>query len=344
VSVTPYAATVNGSTISRSELDSAMRAIAANPGYTCLIESSSNNSQPIAGAGQDTFSTGFAAKVLTELIEGRVAAQEVARLGLPVGAYTAKFAREQAAADLSPPSSSSSTPSTCTESGATVLEAFSPSYRSTYLSLQLDQDILGGYLSGARLTAAGLARYARTHPRLAHLDCTSAILVSGRSLAEKIEAELARGVPFASLARRYTIDTATARAGGALGCIAPSELAGDLGGVISRLAVGVVSPPISFSGDYAIFLVTARRPEGASQLAAQILSTAGPKVTTFVNRLLDRARVAVDPSYGSWSTKKGAIGVQPPVAPASRFAPAPRAVQGVAPAAGASSSGGSGAG
>lgn len=321
-----------------------MRAIAANRGYTCLIESSSSNSQPIVGAGQDTFDTGFAAKVLTELIEGRVAAQAVARLGLPVGAYTAKFAREQAEADLSPPSSSSSAPSTCTESGVTVLEAFSPSYRSTYLSLQLDQDILGGYLSGARLTAVGLARYARTHPRLAHLDCTSAILVSGKSLAEKIESELARGVSFASLARRYTIDTATASTGGALGCIAPSELAGDLGGVISRLGVGVVSPPVSFSGDYAIFLVTGRRPEGPSQLTAEILSTAGSKVTAFVNRLLGRATVEVDPSYGSWSEKRGAIGVRPPGAPASRFEPAPAAVQGVAPAAGAPSSGSSGAG
>jgi len=81
VRFSPYAAVVNGTEISQTQLHSAILAIMANSSYKCAIESSGTTH--FTGAGQGTYNSTFTAEVLSILIQDKVVGQYVSKLKLP---------------------------------------------------------------------------------------------------------------------------------------------------------------------------------------------------------------------------------------------------------------------
>jgi hypothetical protein len=322
VQLAPTAASVNGTTISRSQLDGALQAIGQDKGYRCLIELSAYGGQRIDGAGQDTYDAGFTADVLTQLIEAKTLSEYVARLHLGEGSFVPALAREQAAAGLSPPSSSDGESSSCTDSGDEVLDAFSPGYRAIYVGFQADEDALAAHLAGASLSVKGLSSYAEAHRSTTTLDCTSAILVAHRALAEHLRAEvISHKASFAALAKADSLDTSSAADGGALGCLLPSELPAALGKVVAALPLGRVSVPAEYEGNYAIFVVSSHAEESPAQLASQLVTAESSKVTATITALLSHAKVTVSATYGHWAKTSNGFEVVAPGAPPARFVP-----------------------
>ena len=77
----PYAARVNGGTISQGDLNNELTAIRSDPAYLNQIQSQSQ----VIGAGQDSFDSSFVAQVLNRQIVFELVHQEAARRGIGVG-------------------------------------------------------------------------------------------------------------------------------------------------------------------------------------------------------------------------------------------------------------------
>ena len=235
VSLTPYAAIVNGSVISQTQLRSALSAIANNASYKCAIES--NGTTHVAGAGQGTYNSTFSAQVLSILVQDEAVRQYVASRALPEPSAVTPIALAQLEAATAPPS-------TCPGSGQSVVAAFVPSYRSVLVKFQVDEDALSARLAGASLT--DLSSYVAAHRNVMSLACVSVIEVATEATAKSLRSRLLGGASFSSLAKADSTDSTTAADGGAIGCVPDSEFTAPLDVLIAGLKVGVVSSPISF--------------------------------------------------------------------------------------------------
>jgi len=322
VSATPDAARVGGTTISASTLTDAMRSIARDPGYRCEVLSAS--SIAIEGAGGSTYSSSYAADVLTQLVQYQAVHDAVVRLGLPESPLARQLAEQQLPQAFAPSSGS-----TCATTGAQVLGAFSPSYRSRIVQFEEDQLVLLAHAAGVALTRAGIAGYESRHAGSSTLSCTSVIEVSSQSAAVAARQRIAAGASFASIARGESID-ASASKGGSLGCVFPSFFASPLDTVIAGLAVGSVSPPVPFGTNYLLLLVTSRPLASLVQVAGVVVSSQQAKFAAMLAAATARASISVDPSYGTWTLSATGGHVAPPSGPPDALLPDPVAVTPVA--------------
>jgi len=312
VRFSPYAAVVNGSEISQTQLRAALSAVMNNAGYKCSIASSGTTQ--IAGAGEGTYNATFGATVLSILIQDKVVRQEVARLGLPepTGMDPVALAQIQA---VSTPASG------CPGSGASVLAAFPASYRKLLVRFQLDEDALSARLAGTTLNPGPLGAYVARHKTEMMLACISVIEVGAKATALSLRSQILGGASFAVLARAHSIDSTTSSQGGVLGCIPDAEFTAPLNKVIAGLTVGRVSSPISFSSDWLLLLVSRREPETSQQLIPSLVTQEQSALNTYFPRLLGSAKVEVDPQYGTWITKGSLARVQANAGPPADVVP-----------------------
>lgn len=97
------------------------------------------------------------------------------------------------------------------------------------------------------------------------------IVVSSQSEAQSILQQLQAGVPFATLARRDSLDTSTASSGGSLGTLSEAELTAPFGKAAFAAKPGVPFGPVHDQDGWEIGLVTAVVP-GHSTTFAQARS------------------------------------------------------------------------
>jgi len=295
--LTPYAARVGPATISTSTLDDALTTIANNTGYRCEIlgGASGGSTLAIEGKGSGTYSTTFAADVLTQLVEYASAQVEVAKLGL----HVTKFAETVAAAEtklLFAPTSSTG----CAGSAASILSHFSASYLAEVQSFEVDDEVLSAHLAGATLTQAGIEAYGKAHPSVGSLACTSVIEVASKAEATTAESEIAKGESFATVAKQSSSDSSASN-GGALGCVFPGQFTSPLNTVVASLPVGQVSAPVSFSSGYLILLVTSRPTAPASQIADELVAAQSTAFTKLITSAVEAHEVSIDGAYGTWA-------------------------------------------
>jgi foldase protein PrsA len=86
------------------------------------------------------------------------------------------------------------------------------------------------------------------------------ITLPGRPLAEKVGAEIAKGMPFTSAARRFSMDTTTRYAGGLLGWISLPTLPREVRAAIAGLSQGEVTRPVRTFGRWHLYKLFRRRP------------------------------------------------------------------------------------
>jgi hypothetical protein len=312
VGFSPYAAVVNGSVISQSQLSEALSTVVNNAGYKCTIASSGLTS--IAGAGEGTYSATFGATVLSILIQDRVAHQEVERLGLAEPSALEPAALAQLQAAYTPASG-------CPGSGASVLAAFSPYYRELLVRFQLDEDALSAHLAGTTLEPGPLGTYVAHHKNAMMMACVSVIETGTKATALSLRSEILGGASFAVVAKAHSVDSTTAPGGGVIGCIPDEDFNAPLNKVIAGLTVGRVSSPVAFSSSWLLLLVSQRKPETSQQLIPSLVTQEVSALNTLIPRLLGSAKVEVDPQYGTWNTKGTLARVEANVGPPAGIVP-----------------------
>lgn len=314
------AAQVNGQAISSSQLTSTLGDIANDANYTCVL-SSATGGLTTKGAGASTYAAPFAAQILTTLVEEKALAATLAARRLQVGPFARKVSTAALQSQLTPPQGS-----TCSVSGAAVLAGLPAQYRGFLVRLQAEQAVLLTDAAGVQLSAAGMARYAAAHPAESSLECVSAIETTSKSLATSLAAQVRNGASFATLAKQHSIDATSAPAGGALGCVLPSQINSSLGATVSALQPGQVSAPLAFGSDWVIFQLTSRKPAPATEVAAVVLQSVAAKDTALIASALRHVRVHVDPTYGRWAKVSGVWQVVPPTGPPAGLLANPAAV------------------
>lgn len=319
------AAHVNGTTITEQHLDSTLTAIRKNSDYTCVL-SSATGGLVTAGAGKGTYATAFASSILTTLVEERALAKAVADQHLVLGGFARTVSVQALQAQLAPPQGSS-----CTASGSAVLSSLPSSYRNFLVDLQAEQAVLLANGAGVALTKAGMAAYAKAHPKATSLECVSAIEVSSKAEATSLATQVRAGASFATLAKKHSLDQASAASGGALGCVLPSQIASSLGKTVAALGPGQVSAPVPFGSSYVIFQLTARKPAPPAEVANAVLQSQASKDTAIITAALQKVHVRVEPRYGSWKKVSGVWQVVPPKGPPSTLLANPAAVTPSAP-------------
>jgi hypothetical protein len=311
VSLTPYAARVGSRTITSGDLNSTLHTIASNAALRCDIAASSG---AIEGRGSDTYDASFAASKLAFLIDDSLLRGAVTKFGLTATPFTNSIATDQLEAALTPASGGS-----CTGTGPQIFSSIPVSFRNVLLRNQLNEDLLAAHFVGSPLTTAGLAAYGAAHQAETALRCVSAILVSSSATATSLHTALVGGADFASLAKANSLDTSSAPSGGALGCHATSDFASPLNTDIANLAVGAISPVVSFSGSFVILKVTSLQAADSSEIAAALIAAGEAQESAYINRLGGSTSISVDPVYGRWQKSSGTWTVTPPNGPANNL-------------------------
>ena len=297
-----WAAKVDGAEISSADLMADLRATQDNPQFQELLAQGQSTSD-IAPAERGTSSASLTAVLLSQRIVTQVAAREAQKLGVKV---------EPASDELRARVEES-------WGGTAVFNGFDEEFQNAQLRSSAIQSALVDAIAPPEPTAADIAQYVSEHADELAAEapvCARHILVDSKSDAEAIMAELAAGADFAQIAQTRSTDTGSGAQGGDLGCSAPSSYVEAFANAVAAAPVGQVVGPVETEFGFHVILVTERQTlsqADAEQLAAQALSSDTSSVLDqWFADVLDRAEIAVNPRFGSWSVRDGAYTVVPP--------------------------------
>ena len=319
-SVSPYAAKVDNKSISQDDLETELRSIAANGPYLKLVESR----QQVKGSGAGTFDAAFTALALTRQIYYQLIGTELTSRKLTVSPEDLAAARATVIEQIQ---------------GEDVFKDFPKSYQDELVRRQAQLDLLTLSLNGLTGSTEEAARtyYDGHKPEFAS-SCVSHILVPDQAKADDVRARIAAGQDFAAVARAESQDTASAQKGGELGC----EITEETGFVpefmlaVSTQPVGEVGAPVKTQFGYHVIKVTSRQTppfDDVKDQARQRLAESGQaKLLTWLQETIAKAKIEINPKYGTFNKEGSSPGVVPPARPAdatsttvSPFGPAPGA-------------------
>ncbi|HVF14444.1 MAG TPA: peptidylprolyl isomerase [Acidimicrobiales bacterium] len=298
-SVSPYAARVDGQRISEDTLVEELRSIAANEDYLQLVE----ERQPVRGTGQGTFDSAFTALALTRQIYYTLIATELQRRKLSVGESDLAAARALVIQQLS---------------GEEVFDKFPVSYQDELVRRQAELDLLSVSVNELGPPDQAARTYYDNNQNDFAQACVSHILVADEAKANEINGKLAAGEDFGALATAESIDTESKPRGGDLGCdITPdTTFVPEFLNAVFTLPVGQVGGPMRTQFGYHLIKVTKREVAPYEQVAdrarAKITDAGQEKVLTVLQEAVQKARIEVNPKYGSFRKTGGSPGVVPP--------------------------------
>ncbi|HLG92160.1 MAG TPA: peptidyl-prolyl cis-trans isomerase [Acidimicrobiales bacterium] len=309
----PYAAVADRQAVGQSELNDQLTSLASNPDFV-----RTEGAKQIFCQGEGTYCSAFAASVLSNLIYLAELRQEAAHLGVRINSADRQLAAQQTVAALAANAQSPQQASSLVR----TFQRLPASYRQVLVDVRALRTAVEAKLAGVDLSAAAIRRYYRSHLPSFSLTCVSQIQTDTAQAAQAVEAQLARGADFASLARSVSTDPGSAASGGALGCAGSAELAQTIPAfreALAPLAPGQWSQPLQLQGSWHIFKVTSRSPQPLSQVSDQvvqaILQPASNRLQAAFARFVASWHVTVNPQYGTWSTAGGQPEVVPPQAP-----------------------------
>ena len=326
--IRPAAATVNGRDISQDELAEELGAIQGNADYMAAVEQDT----PIRGKGNGTLDLAFVARVLTRQVFLRLIQDELRRLKLDVTPTDMAAARSATIQSVG---------------GDKVFAKFPKPYQDTLVRRTAEVEKLRGHLSGVKVDDdAAVKRIYDENPGRFAQTCVSHILfaVVGaggqldqaataaqaerlRAEAEAVRAALAAGADFAALAKEHSQDTDNRDRGGDLGCGPAGRFVPEFETPMDALAMGEVSQPVQTPFGWHLIKVTGRPvqtlEEAAPQIRGSLQGEGEQRFSAFLQEAVAKAKVSVNPRYGSFSTEGSSAGVVPPVAPTTTEAGAP---------------------
>ncbi len=325
VFVPTNAATVNGTTVSQSQLNSDVSAIAGSAEYQCYLNSedylASNGASelpPVTGAGKGqnpgddpTATSAFVATYLDTEIGHQLVLQLAARRGITVTQAELDAARASLSAQISSVMSQVSQTAqgqnpkfSCGSplaplTGTKVLDSLPESFVDQQVHFVATASVLQEDLGGGSSDADLLAYYDR-HRAEFDTACFTGAAYSSQSAASAAAASVRSGTPFAQVA-------ASATQHGTIPCGVLAEVAGELGasaGSLNGLTAGKVSDPIDVQGNYLLLQLLSRTPtsfDKAKPVVTQVVENAGSQVAQAAITAAERhASVEVNPRYGTW--------------------------------------------
>jgi parvulin-like peptidyl-prolyl isomerase len=301
------AATVNGDEIGAQHVQDELEIMRSNPQYRQAVEQ--QYQVKLAGTGTGTFSSAFTAQVLSLQIYYRLFEQEMDRLGIAPSGSQERDSLANVRQQLK------------TLKGK--------KFPASYVKQLGHQDALVGKLQAEAATGKigkdFLAKNAEDFEQV----CVAHILVSTQSrsdaeakkIADGLEAQLAAGADFATLAKANSDDPGSKEAGGDLGCNGRGAFVAEFEQAMFSQPVGKVGRPVKTQFGYHLIFVKSRQKPSAADLGDQL----GQKA--FDAFLLDltcgaKTKVSINPRFGRWDrsackAKQGLPRVTPPKAPAS---------------------------
>ncbi|MEY2399311.1 MAG: peptidyl-prolyl cis-trans isomerase [Actinomycetota bacterium] len=302
-SATPYAAKVNGVTLTRSGLDNELNAIRGNKKYLAALE----QQVTVKGTGADTFDAQFVAQVLNRRIYLELIHQEVVRRKLKITAADLAAAREQLVSSIGDPA---------------VIDAFPKAYYNEIRRTTAEVTALQNAL--ADTGDANLRKYYDEHRDNFEKACAAHILVDTKAEADSIEKDLAKAADkkatFAEIAKAKSKDTGSGANGGDLGCASPSGYVQEFKDAVRAQKIGEIGPPVKTQFGYHIIRVDSRDPappfeQVKEQVKAAITDTQQGPFTDFLDKAGSSAKIEVNPRYGKFDKSGQSPHVVPPKSP-----------------------------
>ena len=307
-SVAPYAAKVDGKSISENQLEEEMRAIAANEAYLRSVESRIQ----VRGSGAGTFDAAFTGQILGRQIQYVLVDRELDRRDLKVSAADRDAAREVVSLQAG---------------GEEILNGFPEKYRDTLIERAAKVDVLTVSLAGQAATEEAARTYYEANKNEFTEACVSHILVSSRERADQLRARITGGEDFAAVARTDSLDSQTASRGGDLGCDITAETfdAPPFTAAMMSQPVGQVGDVVQTQAGFHLLLVRSRTvpplEKAGARAREKVVMASRAKLQEWINTAVAEAKIEVNPKYGTFDTTT--LAVVPPAAPTTTVAQQP---------------------
>lgn len=316
-SVRPYAAKVkvNGKTtvVATADLDAELNAIRGNKAYFAAIKSSATQQGgQVEGVGSNTFDAAFVAQILNRRVLVALVRRAIDDNHLKITAGDRSASRTSLVQQFTQTDANGSP-----AKDGSLFTKFDRSYQDDLVESNAAVTVLRDWLS-TRASEASVRKYYNEHAKEFEETCVRHVLVKEKSTADDVHTKLVSGQDFVAIAKAVSTDPSAAQ-GGDLGCLTTAEstsLDPAFLAAMSKLAPGEFSVPVQTQFGWHVIQVTKRQPRALdSALQQQIAGTLGD-ISTFVRDLITKAKVTVNPRYGSFD-KKDFAGVVPPKAPAT---------------------------
>jgi len=311
------ALTVNGVTLTNDEFTSWLSALTSAKAVGATFDST------VKG----TYSTNLTTALLNQQVEFAVVQSELQRRHITVSSSDLASAETTAAQNLAGSSGDAATGKALLDklgsfkkayvrfiAGQTALEkAYAREQGSTEALRKLYEQNQKAFQDQACVTVLEVLATTATDASGSPLTPTSAQMAAARAKTQQIRDGITSDADFVKAAAQMAAQEGSTN-GGDLGCAAKGAYASQvpaLDQAIWSLPVGEVSQPISVKDGYLLVRVSARGDLSFEQVKSQLQEAAAQKSVTdyqaWLARAIRRADVAVDPLWGSWNPKTGAV-------------------------------------
>ncbi len=293
------AATVNGSAITRGDLERELRDIAANDKYLKYIESQVQ----IRKSG--VFDASFTASVLSRQIIYELVDEDLEERKITLTKADLDAARASAVSRVG---------------GEDIFNAFNKAYQDTLVRRSAQVTVLSFALLGQGPPDEAAKAYYEVNKDDFAQVCVSHILVRTEDDANRAKGRLDAGEDFGAVAREVSTDTGSKDQGGELGCYGrDNQLVPEFSTAMFSQPVGQVGAPVQSQFGYHIIKVTSHEVPPYDRVAAQVrdaaAASAQDKLTEWVDGVITKAKISVNPKYGHFEKRGPESRVIPPQAP-----------------------------
>ena len=293
------AATVDGSTISRGDLEGELRDIASNDKYLKYIESQVQ----IRKSG--VFDANFTASVLSRQIIYELVDRDLKSRKITLSQADLDAARSSAITRVG---------------GEDIFNSFPKDYQDTLVRRSAQVTVLSFALLDQGAPDEAAKTYYEAHKDDFAQVCASHILVKTQEEADRAKARLDGGEDFGAVAKEVSTDTGSKDQGGQLGCFGrDNQLVPEFTTAMFSQPVGQVGAPVQSQFGYHLIKVTSHEVQPyervAGQARDQAAASAQDKLTEWVDGVITKAKISVNPKYGHFEKKGPESRVVPPQAP-----------------------------
>lgn len=320
--ISPYAAKVNSGTITQKELDRELNAILANTEYLEQVEQQlASQGGKVRGSGKETFDMVFVSRVLTRQILLRLVHDELKARSITLTPEDRAAARTDLEGQFG---------------DAKLFEKFPKAYQEDLILRSAEVVALQKVLiddakvkSFYEENAANFAKACSSHILYGAFqgEPPPDQLAAAKAAAEAAKARIDKGEDFAAIAKAESKDNqgpdgGSAAKGGSLGCQAKGTFVPEFEGALETLQPGQVSGVVQTQFGFHLIRLDSRETQTLEQATDEIRQQlSGTALTDFIDGKVKKAKIKVNPRYGTFDTEGESPGVVPPKSPT----PAPAA-------------------
>jgi PPIC-type PPIASE domain len=299
----PYALIVNGQRIQQHDVDNELKAIRANGRYLDAIDPSRKQ---VLGSGTGTFNSDFTAFILNQDLDYTLVHQEVVKRKLTVAQADRDQAKDTVVQQVN---------------GQDTFNAFPKWYQDKLVERFAEVIVLAKSFGG--VDDAKALDYYNAHKDQFVQACASHILLDTPEKAAAVEDRLSKGEDFAAVAKTESTDTASAQRGGDVGCFfKDAQLVPEFLNAAFTQPVGKPGPPVQTQFGFHVILVRSRDVASFDQAKQEVQQAmgqgSGQQLQNWLTDSLKKAKVKMNPKFGTFDKSKSVPEIVAPQAPPSQ--------------------------